>query len=103
MQALGEHEEDIASLEASIPLYDALLKVLDDDALPLVRAVIAANRASAMGALAAESDHLDMAESSVVEFEQVAALLDDTEYTRLLTAARARVDASRELVDRLQV
>jgi hypothetical protein len=56
-----------------------------------------------MGALAAESDHLDMAESSVVEFERVAAVFDGTEYTRLLAAARARVEAFRELVDRLQV
>jgi hypothetical protein len=44
-----------------------------------------------------------MAESSVEEFERLAALLDDTDYTRLRAAARARVDASRELVDRLQV
>lgn len=105
MQALGEHEEDIASLEASLPLYDAVLKVLDDGAspLPLVRALIAANRAAAMAALAAESDHLEMAEAAVVEFERLAALFGQTDYARLLAAARARVDASRELVDRLHV
>jgi hypothetical protein len=64
--------------------------------------VIAANRASAMGALAAESDHLDMAESSVVEFERVAAVFDGTEYTRLVAAARARVEARDALAGQLR-
>jgi len=63
MQALGEHEEDIAALEASIPLYEEALKVVTQDAYPLVWAMLMANKASAMCALSGESDHLDMVSS----------------------------------------
>jgi tetratricopeptide (TPR) repeat protein len=108
LQALGEHEEDIGSLEASIPAYEAALQALDDDSIPLVRApliraMILTNRASAMCALAAESDYLDMAEASVGEFEKLAALFDGTEYTHYYEKAQKRIQQARELTASLQV
>ena len=84
LQALGEHEEDIASLEASIPMYDAVLKVLDRDELPLIWAQVAANRVSAMYSLAVESDYLDMAEAAVAEFDRIHELFGDTDYKNCL-------------------
>ncbi len=103
MQALGEHEEDIGALEASIPLYDATLKAVNADALPLVNAIISANRASAMYALAQESDYLDMAEASVAEFERLCTLFDGTEYEHLHKSAQERAQRGRKLVTSLQV
>ena len=103
MQGLGEHEEDIGSLEASIPVYDTVLKVLEDKDLPLVTAVISANRSSAMLALASESDYLDMAEAAVTEFEKLATLFGETDYTHYLQATQQRVDQAKDLVASLQV
>ena len=103
LQGLGEHEEDIGSLEASIPVYDSVLKVLDDKELPLIRAVISANRSSATLALAAESDYLDMAEAAVTEFEKLAELFGKTDYTHYLQATQQRVVKAKELVASLQV
>jgi len=103
MQALGEHEEDIGSLEASIPLYDAVLKVLSSDKLPLVGSMVTANRASAMSALAGESDYLDMAEASVVEFNKLHELFDGTDYASYQTHARERAEQAKGLVASLQV
>jgi hypothetical protein len=103
MQALGKHEEDIGALEASIPLYDAVLKVLTRDALPLIWTMVSANRASAMTALAGESDYLDMAEASVAEFKKIHALFDGTDYSSYQTKALAREKQAQELVASLQV
>ncbi len=104
MQGLGEHEEDIASLEASIPVYDSALKVLDGElAYPLVVAMVAANRASAMLALATESDYLDMAEATVVEFEKLCQLFEGTDYVQYQTSALARKNEAEALVASLQV
>ncbi len=103
MHGLGEHEEDIGSLEASIPVYDSVLKVLDNKELPLVQAMVTANRASAMCALAGESDYLDMAEASVAAYEKLCELFEGTDYTAYLTVARERVEKARRLVASLQV
>jgi len=103
MQALGEHEEDIGSLEASIPLYDAVLKVLTRDAVPLIWTMVSANRASAMYALAAESDYLDMAEASVAEFKKIQASFDGTDYSDYQTKALERAEQAEQLVASLQL
>ena len=103
MQALGEHEEDIGSLEASIPVYDAALRVLTGDTVPLVWAMVSANRASATCALAGESDDLDMAEASVVEFDKISGLFDGTEYAGYRTTAKEQARKAQYLVDSLQV
>ena len=103
MVALGEHEEDIGALEASIPMYDATLKVLNSDEIPLISAVVAANRASAMIALAGESDYLDMAEASVEAFKKIHTLFDDTDYTDFQTKAQARIEQGQQLVASLQL
>jgi len=103
MQALGEHEEDIGSLEASIPLYDAVLKVLTRDALPLIWTMVSANRASAMYALAGESDYLDMAEASIAEFKKIHELFAGTDFSNYQTKALARAEQAEELVASLQV
>jgi hypothetical protein len=103
MQALGEHEEDIGSLEASLPVYDVALRVLDRDTVPLIWAMVSANRASAMCALAGESDHLDMAEASVVEFEKIAGLFEGTEHAGYRTKAQERTRQAQTLVDSLQL
>ncbi|KAA3631840.1 MAG: hypothetical protein DWQ08_04365 [Proteobacteria bacterium] len=103
MQALGEHEEDIASLEASIPLYDAVLKVLTRDNLPMLWAMVAANRASAMLALADESDYLDMAEASAAEFRNLVDLFDGTDYSAYKDCASEQVQRALNLIERLQV
>ena len=103
MQALGEHEEDISALEASIPIYDATLKVLTADKLPLVNAMVSANRSSAMNALAGESDYLDMAEASVAEFKKLCDLFDNTDYKHYQSKAQERVEQSQQLVASLQV
>jgi len=103
LQALGEHEEDIGSLEASIPIYDSVLKELDDMTLPLITAMVQANRASAMRALASESDYLDMAELSVEEFEKIGELFKGSEYEGYQTKAGERVQEAQKLVGSLQV
>jgi len=101
--ALGEHEEDIGSLEASIPVYDDVLKVLSTETLPLLTAMVSANRASAMAALAGESDHLDMAESSVIEFEKLNELFDGTDYAHYQKEAQSRIEEGKQLISSLQV
>lgn len=107
MQGLGEHEEDIGSLEASIPLYDSVLKVLNSNntavSCPLVKAMVAANRASALQALAGESDFLDMAETSVVEYDTLGELFAGTEYSHYQTQVQQRGAQARTLVASLQV
>ena len=103
LQALGEHEEDIASLEASIPVYDAALKELSSDALPLVNAMVTANRSSAMNALAGESDYLDMAEAAVDEFKKLCDLFDNTDYKNYQSKVLERTEQSQQLVTSLQV
>ena len=103
MQGLGEHEEDIGSLEASIPAYEAALKVLNADTVPLVWAMVTANRASALYALAAESDYLDMAETSVAEFDKLGELFNGTEYTHYQAKVQERKQHAATLVASLQV
>ena len=103
MQAVGEHEEDIGALEACISAYDQVLKVISAEQYPLVAAMIAANRASAMSALAGESDYLDMAEAASAEFDRLSALLAETSYENYCRAAQARAEAAREIVSALQV
>ena len=103
LQGLGEHEEDIGSLEASVPVYDSVLKALDKDALPLIWAMISANRSSAILALATESDYLDMAEASVAEFEKLCTLFDETDFVNYQEKARARLEQAKQLVSSLQV
>ena len=103
MQGLGEHEEDIASLEASIPAYEMALKVLNADTVPLVWAMVTANRASALYALAAEADNIDMAETSVTEFEKLAELFDGTEYADYQASVLERKQQAMALVASLQV
>jgi tetratricopeptide (TPR) repeat protein len=103
MQGLGEHEEDIGSLEASIPAYEAALKVLDSETVPLVRAMVTANRASALLALATESDYLDMAETAVAEFDRLIELFAGTDYTDYQEKVQERRRQATVLVASLQV
>ena len=103
LQMFGEREEDIASLESSIPLYDAALKVLSNDAVPLIWAMVSANKASAMYSLAVESDYLDMAEATIVEFDKICKLFEGTEYKNYHAKALERSQQARELVASLQV
>ena len=103
MQATGEHEEDISALEASIPLYDAALAVLTPDAVPLVSAMVSANRAAAMRALAEESDYLDMAETSAAEFDRLSDLFRNTDFEHYASAAEQKAEDARELAGALQV
>ena len=56
-----------------------------------------------MCALAGESDHLDMAETAVAEFDRIATLFDGTEYEGYRTAAVERKNSALRLVDSLQV
>ena len=90
-------------MEASIPLYDAVLKVLSNDAVPLIWAMVSANRASAMYSLAVESDYLDMAEATVAEFDKICKLFEGTEYQHYQAKAMERSQQARELVASLQV
>ena len=98
LQALGTHEEDIQSLEESIPIYDATLKALDKETVPMIWAMVNANRASAMHALAAESDYVELALKSVSEFEAIAELFASVELTRYQQLAEERRDQAKELV-----
>ena len=65
--------------------------------------MVTANRASALLALAGESDYLDMAEAAVVEFEKLVDLFDATDYQRYQTSVQQRVEQARGLVASLQV
>ena len=65
--------------------------------------MVSANRASAMVALAEESDYLDMAEASVVEFEKLRDLFDGTDYAHYLKEALSRIEQGQQLVSSLQV
>ena len=97
------HEEDIPSLEESIPIYDATLKALPKDEVPMMWAMVSANRASAMHALAAESDHVDMALMAASEFDKVAELFASADLMRYQQLAEERRDLSKELVKLLEV
>ena len=84
-------------------MYDAVLKVLSSDKYPLIGSMIAANRASAMSALAGESDYLDMAEAAVVEFDKIYELFDGTDYANYQSSAKERSQQAQELATSLQV
>ena len=103
LQSLGTHEEDIQSLEESIPIYDAVLKALPKAEVPMMWAMVTANRASAMHALAQESDHVDMALKAVSEFTAIAELFGDEELSAYKKLAEEHRVKSEELVKRLQV
>jgi hypothetical protein len=103
LQALGKHEEDIGSLEESIPIYDATLKALQKDDVPMMWAMVTANRASALHALAKESDYVDMAIKAAAEFDNIAGLFASAELTDYQKLAEARRDESEELIKLLQV
>jgi hypothetical protein len=103
MQGLGEHEEDISSLEASVPAYEAALKELKKEAVPLVWAMVTANRASALLALATESDYLDMAENAVSEFKSLVELFEGTDYIDYHARAQEQQHRAENLVKSLQV
>ena len=62
-----------------------------------------ANRASAMHALAEESDHVDMALMAASEFDKVAELFASAELTRYQQQAEERRDQSKDLVKLLEV
>ena len=103
LQALGTHEEDIQSLEESIPIYDATLKAILKDEVPMIWAMVTANRASAMHALAQESDHVEMALKAESEYAAIAELFADAELTSYQQLAEERKDQSEKLVKQLQV
>ena len=103
LQALGKHEEDIQSLEESIPIYDATLKALPKDDVPMMWAMVTANRASAMHALAEESDYVDMALMAASEFDKAAELFAGAELTRYQQLAEELRDQSKDLVKLLEV
>ena len=65
--------------------------------------MVTANRASAMYALASESDYLDMAETAVAEFDAIANLFEDTEYVNYHTKALERKQQAQKLVASLQI
>ena len=66
-------------------------------------AMVTANRASAMHALAEESDYVDMALMAASEFDKVAELFASAELTRYQQLAEERRDQSKQLVKLLQV
>ena len=65
--------------------------------------MVTANRASALYALAAESDYLDMAETSVAEFDELAALFAQTDYVDYQARVKEKAQKARTLVSSLQV
>ena len=65
--------------------------------------MITANRASALLALATESDYLDMAETAVVEFEKLDKLFANTDYEHYKQKTTERIEQSKALVASLQV
>ncbi|MCZ7596871.1 MAG: hypothetical protein M5U09_02620 [Gammaproteobacteria bacterium] len=73
------------------------------DSLPMLWAMVAANRASARLALAGESDNLDMAESAAEEFNQLAEIFDGTDYEAYRRAASEQAQRAVELAGQLQV
>ena len=103
LQALGTHEEDIQSLEESIPIYDATLKALPKDNVPMMWAMVTANRASAMHALAEESDYVDMAIKAESEFDDIATLFAGVELKHYQKIAEQQRDQAKDLVKLLQV
>ena len=96
-------KEDISSLEESIPIYDATLKALPKEEVPMMWAMVTANRAAAMHALASESDHVESALMAADEFDKLVELFASVELTRYQQLAAERRDQSNDLVKLLEV
>ena len=65
--------------------------------------MVTANRASALYALAAESDYLDMAENAVSEFQSMLNLFEGTDYEQYQATTRQQLELAKTLVQRVQV
>ena len=69
----------------------------------LVSAMVTANRASALYALALESDYLDMAETCVREYDKLCEIFAATDYSDYQASALQRRQQAEQLVASLQV